>query len=338
MQSAVFTLPVWFDLAATFAFALTGAIAGIKRGYDIVGVFFLALATGLGGGLIRDGVFLPQTGPTALLTELIFSHSDDWFLFPVSSKAGHRAGHVVAIASMEVKDAFGRSYDSAEINAAGETVWPGLQAPQDWTLFKVDGVVEGEPGLAAEELILWHVAELPLEGGALERVQFGLDEESNLLWAVERTLEGREVESRVVALPDENTHPKFNQGQPSGDTRAGKAKEYAYVPAQGIVPYWHPYEVSEVDGKRHLVQRRLVDLSRQKPFPMPAPQAEVLQAKSIVPLAIPSNGIEVERRWQLARAMNGAPVLWVQRQRRTLLSPPARRLRFDVMEEAASLE
>lgn len=61
--------PVWFDLGAIFAFALTGAIAGIKRGYDIVGVFFLALATGLGGGLIRDGVFLPQTGPPALLTD-----------------------------------------------------------------------------------------------------------------------------------------------------------------------------------------------------------------------------------------------------------------------------
>ena len=67
--AAEFHLPVWFDLGATFAFALTGAIAAIKRGYDIVGVFFLALATGLGGGLIRDGVFLPGTGPTPLLSD-----------------------------------------------------------------------------------------------------------------------------------------------------------------------------------------------------------------------------------------------------------------------------
>jgi hypothetical protein len=283
------------------------------------------------------GGYAPDSAhtPTALLTELIFSHSDDWFLFPVSSKKGHRAGHVVAIASMKVKDAFDREYDSEESDPAGERLWPGLQAPQDWTLFKVDGVAEGNPGLATEDVILWHVAELPLEGGAIERVQFGLDEESNLLWAVERTIERREVDSRAVALPHEDTHPKFNDGKPSGDTRAGKAKEYAYVPAQGIVPYWHPYEVGQVDGQRRLVRRRLVDLSRQKPFPMPAPQAEILQAKSILPLAIPSNGIEVERRWQLARDMNGAPVLWIQRRRRTLLSPPARRLRFDVMEETA---
>jgi uncharacterized membrane protein YeiH len=64
-----FQLPVWFDLGATFAFALTGSIAAIKRGYDIVGVFFLALASGLGGGLIRDGVFIKNSGPTPLLSD-----------------------------------------------------------------------------------------------------------------------------------------------------------------------------------------------------------------------------------------------------------------------------
>ncbi len=69
MTATAFTLPIWFDLGATFAFALTGAIAAIRRGYDIVGVFFLALATGLGGGLIRDGVFLHGTGPTPLLSD-----------------------------------------------------------------------------------------------------------------------------------------------------------------------------------------------------------------------------------------------------------------------------
>jgi len=65
--SGSFALPVLFDLGATFAFALTGALAAIKRHYDIVGVLALALVTGLGGGLIRDGLFL-DLGPTPLLT------------------------------------------------------------------------------------------------------------------------------------------------------------------------------------------------------------------------------------------------------------------------------
>jgi uncharacterized membrane protein YeiH len=69
MANSSFLLPVWFDLGATFAFGLTGALAAIKRGYDIVGTFFLALASGIGGGLIRDAVFLPHADPTPLLTD-----------------------------------------------------------------------------------------------------------------------------------------------------------------------------------------------------------------------------------------------------------------------------
>ena len=55
-----FTLPLAFDLAATFFFAITGALTAMRKGYDVVGVFFLALVTGLGGGLLRDGLFLQQ--------------------------------------------------------------------------------------------------------------------------------------------------------------------------------------------------------------------------------------------------------------------------------------
>jgi uncharacterized membrane protein YeiH len=69
MPNGSFLLPVWFDLGATFVFGVTGALAGVKRGYDIVGAFFLALACGLGGGLIRDGIFLPHSGATPLLTD-----------------------------------------------------------------------------------------------------------------------------------------------------------------------------------------------------------------------------------------------------------------------------
>jgi uncharacterized membrane protein YeiH len=62
-----FTLPVYFDLGAVFVFALSGVVVAIRKGYDIVGMFFLALATGAGGGLIRDGLFLQQ-GPPLFVT------------------------------------------------------------------------------------------------------------------------------------------------------------------------------------------------------------------------------------------------------------------------------
>lgn len=69
MGNGYFLLPVWFDLGATFVFGITGALAAMKRGYDIVGVFFLSLACAIGGALIRDGIFLPHTGATPLLTD-----------------------------------------------------------------------------------------------------------------------------------------------------------------------------------------------------------------------------------------------------------------------------
>jgi len=69
MTAVTFHLPVWFDLGATLAFGLTGALAAIRRGYDIVGIFFLTLVSGIGGGLLRDGIFIRGEGPTPLLTD-----------------------------------------------------------------------------------------------------------------------------------------------------------------------------------------------------------------------------------------------------------------------------
>ncbi|MFO1497600.1 MAG: trimeric intracellular cation channel family protein [Verrucomicrobiota bacterium] len=65
MPNHNFALPVWIDLAATFLFGLTGALAAMKRGHDWIGVFALAFATAVGGGLIRDGIFISQ-GPPAV--------------------------------------------------------------------------------------------------------------------------------------------------------------------------------------------------------------------------------------------------------------------------------
>lgn len=61
-----FTLPLALDLFAVFLMAATGAIEAMRRRFDLVGLLGLALATGLGGALIRDGIFL-QDGPPAVI-------------------------------------------------------------------------------------------------------------------------------------------------------------------------------------------------------------------------------------------------------------------------------
>ena len=67
MSPSTFQLPIAFDLLATFFFGLTGALVGIRRGYDIVGVSALALISGVGGSVIRDGIFIQQGPPAAVL-------------------------------------------------------------------------------------------------------------------------------------------------------------------------------------------------------------------------------------------------------------------------------
>lgn len=53
------------DLFGIFVGALTGALVGLRFRYDIMGIWFLALVTGLGGGIIRD-IMLPLGPPLAL--------------------------------------------------------------------------------------------------------------------------------------------------------------------------------------------------------------------------------------------------------------------------------
>lgn len=78
-------LPVTFEVAATFAGALTGAMLGVTRRFDITGVFMLALVNGLGGGIIRDlllqdqGVFALEH-PRALIAVLVAATFAFFFL------------------------------------------------------------------------------------------------------------------------------------------------------------------------------------------------------------------------------------------------------------------
>lgn len=49
------------DLIGTFAFALSGALLAVHKGYDIVGIPVLACATAFGGGVIRDLIIAKGT-------------------------------------------------------------------------------------------------------------------------------------------------------------------------------------------------------------------------------------------------------------------------------------
>lgn len=57
-----------FDLVAVFLFAGTGSVAAIQKKYDFVGTLILAFFSGVGGGLIRDAIFI-QAGPPKVVID-----------------------------------------------------------------------------------------------------------------------------------------------------------------------------------------------------------------------------------------------------------------------------
>ncbi|WP_432513065.1 hypothetical protein [Kineococcus sp. SYSU DK001] len=242
---------------------------------------------------------------TLLLVDLLVNQSDDWFSFPVQA----RAGHVVTLDEVVVLDSFGDPWT--------------LEAPTDWSMFATDG-------LDRSSLVVWGTAATPLVGPVLDEVVIGVDEDANLVWAVEQRLRGR-------AVPSDDDPPPEPPAHLDATGRAG----FAYRPMTRVPPRWHPYVVEEVAGRRRFVQGRAADLSGPTAVLLPEAESDLLvdpasggvhPTHQLEPAAVPQDGVRVERRAVLARATDGSPVLWTQRRRQPLLTPPALRLRFDTVE------
>src|SRR5712691_5342146 len=66
------------NLVGTFAFGLTGGILAVRKRMDLFGVLVLSVATGLGGGIMRD-IILGHVPPTTLV---------DWRYLAAAGVAG----------------------------------------------------------------------------------------------------------------------------------------------------------------------------------------------------------------------------------------------------------
>lgn len=68
--SAEFAVPPLFDYFAVYIWAVSGAIVGARKGFDMMGVAVVAIVSSVGGSLVRDGLFLHRTPP--ILTDGIY--------------------------------------------------------------------------------------------------------------------------------------------------------------------------------------------------------------------------------------------------------------------------
>jgi hypothetical protein len=245
---------------------------------------------------------------TMFLIDLICGHSNDWLVFPVAAVAAT----VVGLPQATITDGFGRSYDAAP--------------PKDWALQRVSAHADSAFGPAP--LLVPLGAVTPLVGEDVDEVVVGVDEEANVLWAVERRVAGV---ARVVDADEISA----GRTQPVDKVATGPVD---YQPSSPLPKGWFPYTLSE--PWLRFVPHRLADLRSDVPTPLLPPQSPFLTDDrgrepayfELAPHAIPSSGLKLTRRFVLGRALDGRPVLWQRRRAVALSGPPGKPLLFDVVE------
>jgi hypothetical protein len=249
---------------------------------------------------------------TMFLIDLICSHSNDWIVFPVRASAAT----VVGLPSLTVTDGFGRTYQTGP--------------PAGWALQRVTAPADSAFGPAP--LLVPLGAVTPLVGAETDEVVVGVDEEAEVLWAVERRVAG------VARVVDADESPTL-RSEPVETAATGPVD---YQPSSPLPKGWFPYTLGE--AWQHFVPHRLADLRSDVPTPLPPPESAFLTDDrgrepayfELAPRAIPASGLRLTRRFVLGRALDGAPVLWQRRAAVPLIAPPGKPLLFDVVEPPAT--
>lgn len=264
---------------------------------------------------------------TALLIELVCDHANDWFTVPIPSpppppgggEPPPSSGVVVTLSGMRVKDGFDQWWDLTippgdEDPAAGPD-----EAPGPWSLFRTRG-------LDRSSLVVWPAATTPLSGPALDDILLGVDEDANVMWAVELRADGLDL-----ALSADASAALL-------ETQRTKTRHFTYQPSTTLPEHWHPYRIESrpAPARRVFVQGLVADLSQTPPVPRPGPRSQLIgagQGHELAASSVPNQGMRLERRYALARGTDGSPVLWRQRRRLPLLAGPVSHLRFDLLRE-----
>lgn len=248
-----------------------------------------------------------------LMTHVVSSHGDDWFTAPLPTATGT----AVRLLSVEVIDSMGLPTTA--------------NAVEGWSMFQV-------AGLGNQDLLVWPTAVGALSAPvSLDEVLIGIDEDANLLWAIERRSDGAELASGEPPVAN-----SVDQPSPRGQLGVTRARRFRYLPSTRLPTHWHPYVLAERDDQRVFVQARLADLNQRPVAPAAGPHSRLLSDPAatpdqpdhvIDPAVIPRRGLRLERRYRLGRRTDGLPVLWVQRSTSPLAAAPASSLGFDVLEE-----
>lgn len=121
---------IWyiFDMIGTIVFAVSGALVGVSRKMDIFGMTVLALATAIGGGIVRDvllGYFPPNSLRNVVYVTVVLVVTVIVFLIYNSRYRKHAMGPR-SRASYLLADALGLASFTVTGASAGFKLYPEL--------------------------------------------------------------------------------------------------------------------------------------------------------------------------------------------------------------------
>ena len=257
------------------------------------------------------------------LVEFSLAFGTDWFLVPFPL----RYGDVARVHSLSLVDTFATRIAVQPSRDVGR---PG------WTVFQHTPVDDSSP--LADVFVLPATLRHALEGPPLEEVALFRDEMANLVWGVERVVQGPSGEPVKRGLVESRS---LRQQLP-GDLDDAAIVYRLMTP---VPDHWIPFvsvPVPDVPVDRfatELERRPMVRFLENGTVEVVHPHGVLLRAAAAGNVAddrlriaeeeVPRDGIVVTRRFQLARTSDGGTVLWIGRRKQAGQGEGSSGLRFD---------
>lgn len=274
-----------------------------------------------------------------LVTEFAVAFSDDWFVVP----ARVPVGSATEVLRMTVVDNFGDQVDVQSAAARDDSP----KSSRAWRLFELTGdeltETHRSPWLLVPPTVVGDFT-----GAPLERVTLVRDEGANLVWGIEKLVEGpagRSLDRATVgsggaAVSSSVPPASSTEAPPPPLSYAGQLWKYR-LESKVPPPFWIPFLPERIAPGSAEVRLRRARMQQWEAseVAVPGPHGVVLDARRpcwIREEEIPRSGIRVDRRWRYARGDDGLGHVWLQLEKGPGRGERSSGVRWDVIEVAGA--
>ncbi|HTE47843.1 MAG TPA: hypothetical protein VK636_21560 [Gemmatimonadaceae bacterium] len=272
-----------------------------------------------------------DAGPTDLarmaLIEFLLVYGNDWFGVPLTLPVGS----VFHVTKFTVRDTFGIDVDINPSRNTGAT---------PWSVFNISGGRVPEGALFLAPTLIDTIESAPIEEVALFR-----DEMANMVWGVERKVQG------ISGDPYDRTSDEYQRAAQQQVDGPPVDAQLIYRLATSVPDNWIPFVPVPAEGSNpgtnpviQLQRRTLIrtqpDGTRVnvQPYGMllrsdPTQPASTEPQLRIEEEEVPREGAVVTRTFQFGRWFDGRSLLWVGKRKRIGRGEGPSGLRFDVSEK-----